>query len=357
MWWTGSRPGSRAGTKPNGIVAGPDGNLWFTETTTGKIGRITPTGVVTEFSNGITANSRPFGITVGPDGNLWFTELTGRIGRITPAGVVTEYSTGITSGSQPEEITTGPDGNIWFTEYAGNRIGRLRLDPTAITGAASSIGTAAATLNGTVNPFGAVTSYTFQYGLTTAYSDNTVSKSVAADSGPTAVAADVGGLDRSTLYHYRLVASSVAGTSFGADRTFTTTGSGAIGGSGVGSGGSTSSDNSGPAVRVLSRKLSETRSGRVLLSLGCPLTETLGCRGTATLDTTAKLAAHGHSVALLGRGRFRIGGGQSRTIKIKLSSRARRLLRQHHKLATKVLISAVDSADNHKATSRRLTLR
>ena len=70
-----------------------------------------------------------------------------------------------------------------------------------------------------------------------------------------------------------------------------------------------------------------------------------------------KLSTRGHSVARLGRSRFRIGGGQTGTITIKLSSRARRLLRQHHKLGTKVLISAVDSADNHTATSRRETLR
>lgn len=65
-----------------GITAGPDGNLWFTEQVPGKIGRITPHGVVTEFSQGITPNSSPLGITKGPDGNLWFAESnTGKIGR------------------------------------------------------------------------------------------------------------------------------------------------------------------------------------------------------------------------------------------------------------------------------------
>src|SRR5262245_66477187 len=68
------------------------------------------------------AVSNPFGITRGPDGNLWFTEsLAGRIGRITPAGVVTEFSAGITPGSQPAEITAGPDGNPWFTEPTPGR--------------------------------------------------------------------------------------------------------------------------------------------------------------------------------------------------------------------------------------------
>src|SRR5262245_47706049 len=68
------------------------------------------------------ADSNPFGIARGPDGNLWFTEsLAGRIGRITPAGVITEFFAGITPGSQPAEITAGPDGNPWFTEPTPGR--------------------------------------------------------------------------------------------------------------------------------------------------------------------------------------------------------------------------------------------
>jgi streptogramin lyase len=114
---------------PYGITRGPDGNLWFAELNGNQIGRITPAGVVTEFSTGITPFSNPYGITAGPDGNLWFTEFNGsvgsRIGRITPAGVVTEFSAGITAGSQPTGITAGPDGNLWFTEQVGHQVGRI----------------------------------------------------------------------------------------------------------------------------------------------------------------------------------------------------------------------------------------
>jgi hypothetical protein len=66
------------------LPAGPDRNLWFTEQTGNRIGRITTDGVVTELSGGVSAGARPRGIAVGPDGNLWFTEATGgRIGRMT----------------------------------------------------------------------------------------------------------------------------------------------------------------------------------------------------------------------------------------------------------------------------------
>ena len=118
--------GISAGSSPEGITAGPDGNLWFTERFGNRIGRITPSGTVTEFSSGISANSQPYGITAGPDGNLWFAEYNGnRIGRITPSGTVTEFSSGISASSEPDGITAGPDGNLWFTEFLGNRIGRI----------------------------------------------------------------------------------------------------------------------------------------------------------------------------------------------------------------------------------------
>ena len=91
-----------------------------------RIGRITPLGVVTEFSAGITAGAQPVGITAGPDGNLWFTEYSGdRIGRITPLGVVTEFSAGITRRRGTFRHHGRPDGNLWFTELSGNRIGRI----------------------------------------------------------------------------------------------------------------------------------------------------------------------------------------------------------------------------------------
>ena len=122
-----SAPASSADAAPIGITAGPDGNLWFTEYSGNRIGRITPLGVVTEFSAGLTASAAPIGITAGPDGNLWFTEQSGnRIGRITPLGVITEFSAGISAVATPIGITAGPDGNLWFTEIDGNRIGAHR---------------------------------------------------------------------------------------------------------------------------------------------------------------------------------------------------------------------------------------
>ncbi len=152
------------------MVLGPDGNIWFTEQVGLKIGKITPTGVVTEYpipgARGLTGiavgsdgniwftdelssfighintsggnlrlillgtTSHPEGLAAGPDGNLWFVDdvqgissATGafKIGKVSTSGHVTEYSSGIDAGYfipdnyANAQIVTGPDGNLWFT--------------------------------------------------------------------------------------------------------------------------------------------------------------------------------------------------------------------------------------------------
>jgi streptogramin lyase len=107
-----------------GMTAGPDGNLWFTEEERNQIGRITPSGTITEFAIP-TPNSDPQGIAAARDGNLWFTESgASQIGRITPSGTITEFTIPAFT-SEPLEITAGPDGNLWFTESSANEIGQL----------------------------------------------------------------------------------------------------------------------------------------------------------------------------------------------------------------------------------------
>ena len=108
------------------LTVGPDRNVWFTEHGADKVGKVTPSGVVTEFSRGITPRSQPYGITAGPDGNVWFTELAAsKIARITPSGAVTEFTLGPNRG--PWDITVGADGNLWFTEAYASKIGRLTV--------------------------------------------------------------------------------------------------------------------------------------------------------------------------------------------------------------------------------------
>src|ERR1700728_2100151 len=82
-----------------------------------------PLGQITEFSSGLQAGNASIlqDIAAGPDGNLWFTDescqgISGNpcaIGRITPSGTITEFPIGLSS--DPFDIAAGPDGNLWFT--------------------------------------------------------------------------------------------------------------------------------------------------------------------------------------------------------------------------------------------------
>lgn len=84
-------PVPTAKSSPNGITAGPDGALWFTENVAGKIGRITTAGVITEYP--LSPAYDPCCITTGPDGALWFIDhdnSTPNIGRITTSGAITQ---------------------------------------------------------------------------------------------------------------------------------------------------------------------------------------------------------------------------------------------------------------------------
>jgi streptogramin lyase len=141
------------------ITAGPDGNVWFGEqarpdqsgNSVLEVAKITPAGMLTEYSAGIGINGEIDDITAGPDGNVWFTgsvgippgilmpgQVTTRfvIGKITPSGAVTEYTIGsctytggtgaeICSGTAARGITSGSDGNLWFIEPRENKIGKI----------------------------------------------------------------------------------------------------------------------------------------------------------------------------------------------------------------------------------------
>ncbi|MFI5250511.1 MAG: PASTA domain-containing protein [Gemmatimonadales bacterium] len=120
----------QAHSRPSSIAPAPDGDLWFTEIATGRIGRITPAGSITEFSVPALAGlcepttGLPCTIAAGPDGNMWFTG--GRqIGRITPAGEVTSHGLASGPNSGAYAITAGSDGNVWFTQPGESEIGRI----------------------------------------------------------------------------------------------------------------------------------------------------------------------------------------------------------------------------------------
>jgi streptogramin lyase len=120
-------PTPTTGQVPHGIVAGPDGALWFTYLFGEVIGRMTASGTFTEYAIP-TDNPQSHSLTVGPDGAIWFTQFLGnKIARITTEGDIEEFPLPH-PGSRPHGIVAGPDGALWFAETRGNRIGRITTD-------------------------------------------------------------------------------------------------------------------------------------------------------------------------------------------------------------------------------------
>lgn len=129
------------GSVLTGITLGPGKDLSFTLGTLPRfpavhaIGRITPKGVITEFS--LPAELEPREIVDGPEGDLWF-RLTDyhthseqeKIGRITPIGEITEF---LVTGTNERsfELAVGPEGHLWAVVWSlseDEEIGRFAVE-------------------------------------------------------------------------------------------------------------------------------------------------------------------------------------------------------------------------------------
>jgi hypothetical protein len=198
----------------------------------------------------LTATGAPF-VTTNPATLIGSVSATLN-GLVYPHGLTTivyfQYGTttsyGSTTPSQPKSGNTyqnisanisGLTANTTYhfrivaTNSAGTRYGSDRTfttlsatgPPVAITNPATLIASFSATLNGSVDPHGLTTTVYFQYGTTTSYGLTTANRS---KTGSTyqSVSANISGLAASTTYHFRIVATNSSGTTYGADRTFTT---------------------------------------------------------------------------------------------------------------------------------------
>jgi formylglycine-generating enzyme required for sulfatase activity/GH43 family beta-xylosidase len=191
--------------------------------------------VTTTAVSGITATTATSGGNVTSDGG----------GSVTARGVC--WSTSANPTTSNNKTTDGSGAGSFASSIAGlssktsyhvrayatNSVGTSYGDdvsfttsaaqkPTVTTGSASAVATSSATLNGIVNPNGSNTTYYFQYGTTTGYGSSTTSTSAGSGSSSVSVSASLTGLTNGTTYHYRLVATNSAGTSYGSDKTFTT---------------------------------------------------------------------------------------------------------------------------------------
>jgi virginiamycin B lyase len=163
-----------AGAGPHDVYPAPDGTVWFTAQSAGKLGRLDPrTGKSDLIALG--PGAAPHGVIVGPDGApwvteggqnaiarvdpatraaklfplpkerrhanlntasfdrqgvLWFTGQNGIYGRLDPkTGGMAVFDA--PRGTGPYGIATTPDGQVFFASLAGNYLGQI--DPEADT--------------------------------------------------------------------------------------------------------------------------------------------------------------------------------------------------------------------------------
>jgi len=165
-----------SGAGPHDVYPAPDGTVWFTAQSAGKLGRLDPrTGKSDLIALG--PGAAPHGVIVGPDGAawvteggqnaialvdpatravklfplpkerrnvnlntatfdrrgvLWFTGQNGVYGRLDPkTGAMAVFDA--PRGVGPYGITTTPDGQVFFASLAGNYLGQIDLGTGGVT--------------------------------------------------------------------------------------------------------------------------------------------------------------------------------------------------------------------------------
>jgi hypothetical protein len=137
---------------------------------------------------------------------------------ISPTGLVTGVSNGIVyaKAAAVQDTTMVDSLMITLSQQTGQK-------PSVVTLAATNITSSEATLNGTVNANGLSSDASFEWGLTTAYGNViAATPQTITGSATTPILANLTGLTSNTTYHYRAKGTSAAGTTNGADLTFTT---------------------------------------------------------------------------------------------------------------------------------------
>jgi hypothetical protein len=126
----------------------------------------------------------------------------------------TKYTFCLVASNEAEETTLGEAVSLITTAAA----------PIISGEAVTSVGATVATVSAQIDAGGSPTSYRVEYGSSEAYGESTPELSVGAPEGAVSVRRQLTGLQAGAAYHFRLVAESGFGTSFGGDATFSTGG-------------------------------------------------------------------------------------------------------------------------------------
>ncbi|MBK7081125.1 MAG: lyase [Betaproteobacteria bacterium] len=118
-----------ARSSPHGVIVGPDGAAWITDSGRNALIRFDPaTRKLTEWPLPADAgNANLNTATFDRRGRLWFTGQSGIYGRLDPAtGTVRVWPA--PGGRGPYGITTTPAGDVWYCSLAGSHIAQIDVD-------------------------------------------------------------------------------------------------------------------------------------------------------------------------------------------------------------------------------------
>lgn len=124
------------------LIVGPDNqSIFFNEFLNDRIGRFDiATQEITEFNSGITPNSAPLGLVIGPDGNVWFSETVldltrpGRIARL-EVGNKLRIELEVSGSPFSAPVTTWSGDTFWVNAYVED----LRPNGSGVVGGAIDI--------------------------------------------------------------------------------------------------------------------------------------------------------------------------------------------------------------------------
>jgi hypothetical protein len=153
----------------------------------------------------------------------------------------------------------------------------------------------------------------------------------------------------------------VTGQTCSTDLTVLLNGTLGSGGGGSGSGGSGGGGSGGAAfagIKLHSGVVAVSKSGKVFLQLGCPLSALVACTGTDTLSLLGAFKAAGrHRNVKVGSARFSIPAGRTKRVVIRLTSRARTALRRARSLKVLETVVVHDARNVPRKTTAKITLR
>ena len=246
LGWIASTPTGNL-DHPTSVATTPTGDVYVADGARAVVDRFGPAAVVPGVETGkvsnslITRTSAPLPGTVNGEGKPASYRF-----QYGPTGALGSETATQSAGAGEQTVSATVQGlqagSTYFyrvvaenTEGASYGLTRSFVTAPAVealeTGGVSGLQPQSAVLLGSLKRGGLTTHYSFQYGTTTAYGKQSPTPAAELQQAaekeekqPRSVQTELAGLTANTLYHYRLIAENSFGTTYGQDRTFTTSG-------------------------------------------------------------------------------------------------------------------------------------